>query len=65
MYRETCIDWNIMITISILANGIIHARTYSLRPQLSVVFGFCARKFDSICIKYVQHLYLQINLLKN
>jgi hypothetical protein len=38
---------------------------YSLCPQLSAVSSFCIRKFDSIYIKCVQHLYLQINLLKN
>jgi hypothetical protein len=31
---------------------------YSLRPQSSVVSGYCVRKFDSIYIKYVQYLYL-------
>jgi hypothetical protein len=36
-----------------------------LCPQLSVVSDFYARKFDSMCRKYVQHLYLQINLFKN
>jgi hypothetical protein len=28
-------------------------------------YWYACRKFDSISRKYVQHLYLQINLLKN
>ena len=37
---------------------------YFFCPFLIVAVGVC-HKFDSICRKYVQHLYLQINLLKN
>jgi hypothetical protein len=42
----------------------ISIETYSLCLFISVVVGVC-HKFDSIYRKYVQHLYLQINLLKN
>jgi hypothetical protein len=37
---------------------------YSLRPKMIVVVGVRATKFDWIYRKCVQHLYLQIILLK-
>jgi hypothetical protein len=45
---------------------IIRHMIFVLPPSLNICRCWCScHKFDSICRKYVQHLYLQINLLKN
>ena len=45
---------------------VLATHTYRLLPLSLIVcrFQFSCHKFNSICRKYVQHLYLQINILK-
>jgi hypothetical protein len=56
---------NQLFTIMLTDEKVAHDRGYVLPPFQNVCrFRFSCHTFDSICRKYVQHLYPQINLLK-